>query len=170
MPANVAKQAEVAERRAKVVSMKARGARYPDIARELGISEATARKDASLAYQERAQDLRDEIEIVIAEQVEELESLRALAWREAITKHPHVTQSGRVALNIDGSPIYDSGPNSRARRDLLAIQERKAKLLGLDAALKVSVKADINLMDAFDQRIAELNQMIAAKESRGRGD
>lgn len=170
MPANIAKQAEVAERRTKVIAMKSRGARYADIARDLGITESTARKDASLGYSQRAAELRDTIDEVVAEQIEELESLRSLAWREAITKHPHVTQSGRVALNADGSVIYDTGPNSRARRDLLAIQERRAKLLGLDAALKINVKTEINLVDAFEQRIAELNEQIAAREARGRGN
>jgi hypothetical protein len=168
MPANVAKMAEVADRRTRVISMKARGARYADIARELGITEATARKDVSVGYKARAAELRDTLDEVIAEQLEELDSLRALAWREALTKHPHVTQSGRVALNTDGTPIYDTGPNSRARRDLLAIQERRAKLLGLDAALKINVKADVNITNAFDAAIAELNAQIAAEEAHGR--
>lgn len=168
MATPLAKKAEVAERRAKAVSMKARGARYPDIARELGISENLARQDIHQAYKQRAEELRHEVDVVIAEQVEELESLRALAWREAITRHPHVTQSGRVALNADGTVIYDTGPNSRARRDLLAIQERKAKLLGLDAALKINIKAEVVTVEAFDLAIADLNEQIAAEEARGR--
>jgi transposase-like protein len=163
----LAKQTEVAERRARAVSMKARGARYADIARELGVTEATAAKDVSLAYKQRVAELRAEVDVVIAEQVEELDALRALAWREAITKHPHVTQSGRLAVHPDGSPVYDTAPNSRARRDLLAIQERKAKLLGLDAALKINVKAEIISLDAFDAAIAELTQQIAVEEQGG---
>lgn len=169
MPANIAKQAEVAERRTRVIAMKSRGARYADIARELGITEGTARKDASLGYSQRAKELRDTVDEVIAEQIEELDSLRALAWREALTKHPQViAQNGKIATYPDGTIIYDTTPNSRARRDLLAIQERRAKLLGLDAALKINVKADINLSDAFDKRITELNEQIAAEEARGR--
>lgn len=169
MPANIAKQAEVAERRQRVVSMKARGARYADIARELGISEGTARKDASLSYSLRAAELRDTIDEVVAEQLEELDSLRALAWREALTKHPQViAQNGKIATYPDGTIIYDTGPNSRARRDLLAIQERRAKLLGLDAALKIDVKAQVVTMEAFDLAIADLNAQIVAEENRGR--
>jgi len=167
MPANIAKQAEVAERRTRVIAMKARGARYADIARELGITEGTARKDASLGFSQRAAELRSTVDEIVAEQLEELDSLRAIAWREALTRHPHVTQSGRIAVNPDGTPIYDTAPNSRARRDLLAIQERRAKLLGLDAALKINVKAEVNISSAFDAAIAELNEQIAAEEQRG---
>lgn len=167
MPANVAKMAEVAERRAKVVGLKARGARYADIARLLSISESTARKDASVSYAMRVNELRDTMDEIIAEQLEELDSLRFLAWQDATAKHLHVTQSGRVATLPDGTPIYDTGPNSRARRDLLALQERRAKLLGLDAALKVNIKAEVVTLGAFDAAIAELNQQIAVEESRG---
>ena len=168
MPANIAKQAEVAERRTRVIAMKSRGARYADIARELGITESTARKDASLGFSLRAAELRSTVDEIIAEQIEELDSIRALAWRDAITRHPHVTQSGRTALNPDGSIVYDTAPNDRARRTLLAVQERKAKLLGLDAALKINIKAEIVTMEAFDKAISELNEQIAAEESRGR--
>jgi len=162
---NIAKQAEVADRRARVVAMKARGARYADIARELGISEAVAGKDASLAYQQAAARLRATMDEVIAGEIEELEALRALAWRDVLTKHPHVTQSGKIAINPDGTPVYDTAPNSRARRDLLAIQERKAKLLGLDAAMKVDIKAEVVTVGAFDAAIAELTAAIAAEQA-----
>lgn len=167
MPASIAKRAEVAERRTRAVAMKARGARYADIARELGITETTARQDVHVAYKQRAEELRDTLDELVAEQIEELDSLRALAWRDLLTKHPHVTQSGKIALNIDGTPVYDTAPNSRARRDLLAIQERKAKLLGLDAALKINIKAEVTNVDAFDAAIADLNAQIALEEARG---
>jgi DNA-binding CsgD family transcriptional regulator len=166
MPAPVAKKAEVAERRARAVMMKARGYRYSDIARELGISEATAKYDVRIVYKQRTAELRETVDELIAEQLEELDQLRFLTWRDAVTRHPQViAQNGKIATYPDGTIIYDTGPNSRARRDLLAIQERKAKLLGLDAALKVDVKAQIVTVDAFDAAIADLNAQIAAEEA-----
>lgn len=165
MPYNIAKKAEVAERRAEVVRRKARGATYAAIAADMGVSPETARQDAHIVYRERVNNLREAADEIIAEEYEELEAIRLLMWRVALTKHHHLTREGKPAYDKNGEPILDSGPIMQAGRVLLAIQERKARLLGYDAALKIDVKAEVVTVDAIDAAIRQLRDDIAREEA-----
>lgn len=163
----LAVQAEVAARRAEVVRLKARGLPYSDIAKRLGISEEVARQDLSRARRARAAELRDSVDEFIAGEVEELERLQLVSWGIALGQHKKVHASGNVAKDEDGNPVLDYGVNLQAVNTLVRIQERKAKLLGYDAAMKIDLKAQVVTLDAIDAAIGELRRELAEEEERG---
>jgi hypothetical protein len=164
---NTAKRAEVAERRAEVVRLKARGIPYPDIARRLGISEDVARQDVSRAHKMRAQELRDNVDELVAGEMEELEALQQLTWRIAAAQHRKVGTSGVAARDEHGNPVFDFSVNLHAVNTLVKIRERMAKLLGYDAALKIDVKAQVVTVDAIDAAILGLREQLEAERANG---
>lgn len=164
---NIAKKTEVAERRAEVVRLKARGVPYSEIARRLGCSEEVARQDVSRAHKMRAQELRDNVDELIAGEVEELEALQQLTWRIASAQHRKIGSSGIAAKDEYGNPVLDFDVNLRAVNTLVKIRERMGKLLGYDAALKVDIKAQVVTVDAIDAAILGLKQQL--EEERGNG-
>lgn len=164
---SIAKQAEVAARRTEAVRLRARGVPYPDIAKRLGCSEEVARQDVSRAHKLRAQELRDGVDELIAEQVEEIDSLRAMAWRIAASNHRKVGASGAASRDEQGNPIYDLTVNLQAIDKIIKLEERKSKLLGLDAALKVDMKTQVVTVDAIDAAIIGLREQLEAERASG---
>jgi hypothetical protein len=71
-----------------------------------------------------------------------------------LTPHYEVSASGRVATDEDGRPLLDDKPKLAAIDRLLKIQDRRAKLLGLDSAQKVEVLT-LDALDAERQRLVE---------------
>jgi len=144
--ANIAKQAEVAERRAKAIQLRIQGAKWDDIAAECGYrSKANAHEDVRRALTER----REQLGLAVDEHREmllaELEAMRAAAWKVLETRHLTVSH-GRVITVTEKDPqteeertvkLEDDGPVLQAIATLLRIQERQARLLGLDSAVKV---------------------------------
>lgn len=75
-----------------------------------------------------------------------------------VLEREHVTVSnGRVVSLDDGTPLPDDGPVLQAIDRLLRIQERRARLLGLDAP----VKRDLTLTDERTARIEALAEELA---------
>lgn len=140
---------ETAERDAKACRLRSDGYTYPDIARELGYASPGAAYNgvqrAMLAVlQEPAEELRRI----------ELDRLDML-WRAAldVMRGTHVVaQNGRV-VELNGQPLKDDAPVLNAIDRLLRIQERRAKLLGLDAPKKI----ELLTMDVIDAEIARLS-------------
>lgn len=167
MPATPEKQAEVAERRAKIVARASRGIPHTVIARELGISNDLVRLDLHRALAERKAELAEYRDLLIAQQVEELDQVRMLAWRNALTKHYHVAQNGTVSRDPDtGQPLLDTGPVDRALALVVRAQERLSKLLALDEAQKINVKAEVVTLDAFDAALADARRQLELERSR----
>lgn len=145
-----------ARRDAEAARLRGRGWTYQRIADELGVSKQTA-------YDAVQRALRDTLEEPAAD-VRQLELARLddmYAAVMGVLEREHITVSqGRVVRrrlvdeqgmpiitgsDADGKPIYaeedivDDGPVLAAVDRLLKIQERRAKLLGLDAPTKAEV-------------------------------
>ncbi|MFB6805474.1 hypothetical protein [Streptomyces sp. NPDC056387] len=129
MVASRAQQAATAERRAKAIRMKIDGHTYEEIAKALGYSS----KGSACC------DVRRALEKHVVE-----EGLAVEAWRELELARLDVLQKAIWPEAMDGSP--------RAIETALKILDRRAKLLGLDSAIKLEVLT----IDALDQQIQRL--------------
>ncbi|HEY0641255.1 MAG TPA: hypothetical protein VGD67_26805 [Pseudonocardiaceae bacterium] len=131
------------ERDAEAMRLRSRGWLLPAIAVELGYGDEANVRRALRAHTERvtgeaAAELRQA-------QLEELDRLTAAATKVLEAKH-FAFQNGRLctlpAAEEGGPPVpvEDDAPVLRAVETLLRIQERRAKLLGLDAPTRQEVE------------------------------
>lgn len=171
MSTSRAQRADVAGRRAKLVKMRLAGKSFDECAAALGYgSSSSARKDftrtleANLAEQHGSIELYRETELLRLDG--ELDRLNDLYARteELLDRQNVAISAGRVVL-LDGQPVPDDGPYLQVIDRLLRIEEarrrngeRRAKLLGLDAAQKVEVLT----IDDIDANIRRLNEQLAA--------
>lgn len=129
---------ETAERDAEAARLRRRGYSYARIAAELGVSRSSAHEAVQRALraivEEPAQDVR------------QLELDRLDEMWQAVVKvleARHVTVSNGKVVTLDGSPVEDDAPVLNAVDRLLRIQERRSKLLGLDAEKKINLSGGV---------------------------
>src|SRR5512132_2810307 len=158
MASRAERQAEAAHRRAEIVQARMAGTTFEEIGDQFGVSaqraqqlyaDAMRRTVKEPADQHRALELRrlDDLQLQVTE----------------VLRREHITISGgKVVVDDDGRPYRDDGPVIAAARALLAIQERRAKLLGLDAPTKIEGR--IMTVDQIDARIGELEALLAADD------
>ena len=152
---------DTAERDAEALRLRADNKTYQQIADALGYTNRSAARKAV----ERAlvATVREPAEEVRELQLVQLDRLAREAL--AVLEREHVLVShGRTIYADDGSAMLDDGPILSAIDRLLKIQERKAKLLGLDSPTRVEVMS----LDAIDGEIRRLTQELgrgAAKET-----
>ncbi|MFE3577856.1 hypothetical protein [Streptomyces vinaceus] len=135
MVASKAQQAATAERRGKAIRMKIDGASYTEIAEALGYSSKGS----------ACSDVRRALEKHVVE-----EGLAVEAWRELELARLDVLQRAIWPKAMAGDP--------RAIETALKILDRRAKLLGLDSAIKLEVLT----IDALDQQIQRLEAELGA--------
>lgn len=134
-----------AEEHAEWLRLRQQGLSYYAIAKRVDRSEATVRQ----AITKRMRD-------VVEEPAAELRSLELARldtlWQQALAimaaQHPLVS-NGRVIRDDSGQPMLDDMPKLAAIDRLLRIQDRRAKLMGLDAQVKV----DLRVSDGVDRDI-----------------
>lgn len=119
-----AKRAEVAERRTRAIELRTQGNEWADIATALGYSSgAAACVDVSRALEQRLAEQRVSAEVHREQLVIALDALAQRCWQ-----------------------IMQSGDEERALRAvdrLTRLAERKSRLLGLDAPVKVETGTQI---------------------------
>jgi hypothetical protein len=123
-----------AERDARACELRAQGLTYQRIADELGYGN----RELARRGVERA------LLAIVAEPAGHLRTLELArldeAWQRAwaVMEREHVVVSnGRLIMDpATGKPLRDDGPVLAAIDRLLRIQERRARLLGLDAPIK----------------------------------
>jgi hypothetical protein len=163
-----ARSTETVERDAEAARLRARGMSYPAIAKALGIfDESGAFKAVQRALQATLQEPSAAVRAVELKRLDDM-------WTAAlgVLERLHVTVSnGRVIhVRVDGTGTYneetghwegadwvalaDDAPVLAAIDRLLRIQERRARLLGLDAP----VKHEVRNADGID---AEIEQLMA---------
>jgi hypothetical protein len=161
---------DVTERRAKVIARISRGIPPGIVARELGVSADVVRQDLHRELARRKQELDEYRDLLIAQQVEELDQVRMMAWKHAMMRHYHVSQSGAITKDPDtGQPLLDTGPNDRALALVVKAQERLSKLLALDEAKKIEVKAEVVSVEAFRGTVEQLREAVARERAASGG-
>lgn len=150
---------DAAERDAEACRLKTRSLSYRQIAEQLGYADHTCARRA--------------VERVLAETVAEpaaelrqLELMKLDAMEQAVLvvlERQHVTVNGGEVIRYDDNVLIDDGPVLQAVDRLLKIQDRRAKLVGLDAPKRLEV-ITIDAIDAEIARLtAELEQRLAAE-------
>ncbi|WP_406735363.1 hypothetical protein OG508_28120 [Streptomyces sp. NBC_01108] len=138
-----------AERDAEAALLRSKGWTYPRIAAELGYGH---RADAYNAVQRVLKEtVREAGEEVRTLELERLDRLEAAA--NEVLEREHVTVSNGRVVDLHGAPLPDDAPVLAAIDRLLKIQERRSRLLGLDAP----VKRDISLTD---ERAAAIEALV----------
>lgn len=141
---------DTAQRDAEALELRKRGLSYSEIARALGYAnEGGAHKAVQRGLQaivaEPAQDVR------------ELELARLdVLWKRALKalERHHVTVSNGRVVYLGDTPIEDDTQALQAIDRLLKIQERRARLIGLDAPVKHEVR-NVSAIDAEIERLLE---------------
>lgn len=154
-----ARSAETALRDAQAAELRAKGWTYRRIGEELGLSPSNAHEAVQRAMDAIPQEAGEAARRLELERLDQM-----FVDAQAVLKREHVHVSmGKVirtrVLDDDGNPIVldyddkgapiykeqplvDDGPVLHAIDRLLKISERRAKLLGLDAPMKVSAEAE----------------------------
>lgn len=128
---------ESRHRRAEVVRLRRTGMTFEAIGDQLGISKQAAHK----LWHKTMKDIPvAEVETYRTEQRMRLDAL--LQRANEILDAPHVVvQHGRV-VELDGEPLRDRGAELDAIKTILDIEQRRAKLDGLDTPVKQQVEVD----------------------------
>ncbi|MEV7006837.1 hypothetical protein [Streptosporangium sp. NPDC051022] len=126
-----------AARDAEACRLRARGLTYEQIAVDLGMSSKSSAYEAvQRALAATVREPADEVRQMELMRLDELHR-SALAVLEATH---YVVDKGAVVL-WEGAPLVDDGPVLAAVDRLLKVQERRARLLGLDSPQRVSIDA-----------------------------
>ncbi|MCX4601202.1 hypothetical protein OG402_11955 [Streptomyces anulatus] len=143
-----------AERDAEAARLRSLGWTYPRIAAELGFNH---RADAWNAVQRVLKDtVREAGEELRTLELERLDALYVAA--SEVLEREHVTVSNGRVVDLHGSPLPDDGPVLAAIDRLLKIQERRARLLGLDAPTKQNISISPERAAALEQLVEELGE------------
>lgn len=174
MPASRIQRVLTAQRRARLVEMRAAGASFEDIAQELNYaSRQAASRDMTrvleIAIAEAATSAEAHRELEITRLDQELQRLDALYESVLdVMEREHVTVSNGRVVELSGTPVPDDAPVLAAVDRLLKIEEarrrngeRRAKLLGLEAPQTMEVT-----LNDLDRAIADAEQRLAAAESQ----
>lgn len=146
-----------AERDREACRLRARRATYQQISDQLGYGGAS---NAQRAVQRTLAAVpRDAAEELIQLELDQLDMMTA-AVLEVLEANHYVVSQGRLIRLDDGAPpLTDDSTVLAAVDRLLKIQERRAKLLGLDSPT-VS-KVEVITESAVDRAIADLEAQLA---------
>ncbi|MEV6313375.1 hypothetical protein AB0M10_32900 [Streptomyces sp. NPDC051840] len=144
-----------AQRDAEAARLRARGHTYQQIADELGwANRGDAHHAVQRALQATVREAGDEVRAI---ELDRLDTLYRAAL--AVLEREHYTVSNGRVVSLDGAgPLPDDGPVLAAIDRLLKIQERRAKLLGLDAPTKAAISITPERAAALEQLVEELGE------------
>lgn len=148
-----AEQAELDERRLKAIEMKRRAMPWEYIAGQLGYLTAQhAAADVLGALERRRKESARQLDAYVQLELEKLDTLERAMYKIMQRKHILV-QQGKVMINPDTHElIEDDAPHMQAVDRIVKIMERRAKMLGLDSAMKL----DMRVSDETNAKIEEL--------------
>lgn len=148
-------QAATLDREARAIELRRNGATYPQIAERLSISEAGARKIVKRVLDRMVTEAVPDVRKLELDRLDQLH-VQALL----VLQREHVVVSaGKPVLGFDGRPMRDDGPTLQAIRTILTIQERRARLLGLDAPLKQDIT--VRTEDEYQRELEEVRRQLA---------
>lgn len=147
------------ERDTEALRMRSRGHTFDFIAQHLGYgNRSNAHRAVRNAVKAMQKEHADE---VYAQQVENLNNMRRAVY-EVLEKNHVVVQQGKIIMTPEFDPLIDYKPLLEAVDRLLKIEDRFARLHGLD-----TVKLDVTVEDATDVKIRTLVEQL---EARNRAD
>jgi hypothetical protein len=146
-----------AERDREACRLRSRRCSYQEISDQLGYGNASnARRAVQKALESTPRDAAEEL---IQLELDQLDMMTAAVFEVLEANHYVVSQGRLIHLHDGAPPLTDDAPVLTAVDRLLKIQERRAKLLGLDSPT-VS-KVEVITESAVDRAIAELEAQLA---------
>ena len=134
-----------AERDAEIMNLRRRGRTLQTIANEFGIS----RQRVHTIIKERLAEIPVEsVQHYRSQALEVLDNL--LEKANAVLEAQHLKFHEGVAITHDGVPVTDNGPVLAAVATILRIEERRAKLLGLDSPIKTEISGGVAFTYKFE--------------------
>lgn len=131
--------------KAEVMRLRRTGTTFQEIGDELGVTRQRAHQIYTKALKEiPAQEVTE----YRAEQADRLDAL--LVKANEVLARQHITVSNGKVVMLDGRPVPDDGPTLDAIKTVLAIEDRRAKLLGLDTPVKQQLQTDQTITYAFE--------------------
>lgn len=144
---------EDADRDQQAARLRAMGYTFERIAAEVGYdSRATAYAAVQRVLRETVREAGDELRTL---ELERLDAMQAAAVE--VLERRHVTVSNGKVIQLGGEPLEDDGPVLAAIDRMIRIQERRARLLGLDAP----VRANLTVTDEMTARVKALAEELA---------
>lgn len=142
---------------ADAARLRAAGFTYPEIAQQVGCAISTAHERVRRALKAVPADAVAELRQI---EQQRLDDLWKIAWAIATRTHPLVSH-GKIIVGENGKPLSDDGPKVQAVIALLRIQERRARLMGLDEPTKHRI--EVISEDVVDKAIRELEEELAER-------
>ncbi len=142
-----------AERDARALELASRSMSYRQIAAELGCDVHTAYTAVQRGLAAIPAPAAAEYRRIELDKLDRLE--RHLL---GVMEREHVSASHGRVVTLDGKPVLDDGPGVQAAVALLRVQDRRARLLGLDAPTLTRVQVE----DVVDAEIRRLEAELAA--------
>ncbi|MEV4604818.1 helix-turn-helix domain-containing protein [Amycolatopsis sp. NPDC049253] len=153
-------RAQQAERRAEAYRLKLRGLSDRAIGAQLGVSHTTVQNWTKQEADELVLPLAAELRKV---QLERLGEMRQSAL-DVLERFHYTVSHGKVIKDETGLPLEDDAPRLQAIDRLLRIEERIAKLMGLDAPTRAEVEARV------EPKPAELLDLITRAKQQQEDD
>ncbi|MGW0587444.1 hypothetical protein [Streptosporangium sp. NPDC002607] len=157
-----ARDPDVAARDAQACRLRAQNLTYQQIADQLGLaSKSSAYEAVQRALKETVAEPAEELRQLELMQLDELARAArgVLEARHYVVSHGKIVRLGQPFINDDGAaevddgrgePLADDAPVLAAIDRLLRIQERRARLLGLDIPVKQLIGGDIAITYNFE--------------------
>lgn len=123
---------------------------YTQIAEQLGYADRAAAWNAVKAGQELI--VREPHQDMVLLDLAELDEMAREAW--TVLRNTHYVVDRGAVVTWDGRPLVDDAPVLAAIARLLGVQERRAKLVGLDAPRRIEVADALPDLDAAVQELA----------------
>lgn len=154
---------DTAERDAAAARLRATGMTYDQIATKL---EFSSRGHAYNAVDRALKSIRREpAEELRSLMLAQLDEIQVVAREIMLGKH-YLVSGGKVVydpLSQTPTPLLDDGPRMAAMGRLMDVMNRRAKLLGLDAAVKVQTLT----LEEIQAQIAAAEAEVEALERQG---
>lgn len=175
MPGEKRSKAQKIKDREQIAALRLRGRTMQQIADAVGISFATVRRELKALVGEWQESAAEDIAAVKARELQKLDAIEEEAWREwERSKEDWIKKSSKKGGgNSDPETKVETGGqcgDPRYLQALLGIQDRRAKILGMDAPTKIaptdpSGQHEHGKMtdEELNARIAELAAKVAAK-------
>lgn len=126
---------ETAERDAEAARLRGRSMSYRAIADAMGYESHTSAMDAvKRALDAAPAEAAPEVRKMELGKLDHMETIVL-----GVLERLHVTVSNGNVMRLDGQPLQDDGPVLAAVDRLVKIQDRRSKLLGLDAPVKADI-------------------------------
>lgn len=132
------------QRKVDVIRWRREGVPFEEIGRRLNPEKPLTRQRAHTIYKEALKQIPAlEVAEHRAEQLERLDAL--LVEANKVLARKHITVSHGQVVRLNGEPIEDDAPTLAAIVTVLKIEERRAKLLGLDAPVKAELGGNVQV-------------------------